>query len=113
MGSTSTHWSALAQRIQSRLLALAWNEKRGAFTAAIGSDELYASLLLLPEIGLINATDPRFVSTLEGIERELLRGKHVMRYVTEDNFGLPEFGFPGLPVLADRCLVEARTTRGG
>ena len=42
---------------------------------------------------MIDATDPRFVGTVDAIERELLRGKHVMRYVTEDDFGLPESAF--------------------
>ena len=93
MTDRAGHWSAVAQNIQSRLLTSAWNEKRGSFTAAIGSGELDASLLLLPEIGLIDATDPRFVGTVDAIERELLRGKHVMRYVTEDDFGLPESAF--------------------
>jgi GH15 family glucan-1,4-alpha-glucosidase len=62
----------------------AWNEKRGAFTAAIGIDDLDASVLLLPEIGLMETRDPRFVRTVEAIERELLRDKHVMRYASED-----------------------------
>jgi hypothetical protein len=43
----------------------AWNEKRGAFTAA-GIDDLDASVLLLPEIGLLAIHDPRFVRTVEG-----------------------------------------------
>jgi hypothetical protein len=71
----------------------AWNEKRGAFTDAIGIDDLDASVLLLPEIGLLEIHDPRFVRTVEAIERELLRDKHVMRYASEDDFGLPETAF--------------------
>ena len=85
----------------------AWNPSRNAFTAAFGVDDLDASVLLLPEIGLIETTDPRFLSTVNAVERELVRGKHVMRYASEDDFGLPEFGFPHLPLLADRCLVVA------
>jgi GH15 family glucan-1,4-alpha-glucosidase len=68
----------------------AWNEKRGAFTTAIGIGDLDASVLLLPEIGLLETRDARFVRTVEAIERELLRDKHVMRYASEDDFGLPE-----------------------
>ena len=47
-------------------ICAAWNEKRGAFTAAIGIDDLDASVLLLPEIGLLEIHDPRFVRTVEG-----------------------------------------------
>jgi GH15 family glucan-1,4-alpha-glucosidase len=50
-------------------------------------------VLLLPEIGLVDANDPRFVRTVDTIEHELLRGKHVMRYVSKDDFGLPESAF--------------------
>jgi GH15 family glucan-1,4-alpha-glucosidase len=37
--------------------------------------------------------DPRFVRTVETIERELLRDNHIMRYASEDDFGLPETAF--------------------
>jgi GH15 family glucan-1,4-alpha-glucosidase len=89
----AAEWKSVADTIQTRLLDQAWNEKRGAFTAAFGVDELDASVLLLPEIGLVEVWDPRFVRTVEAIERELLRGKHVMRYAGEDDFGLPESAF--------------------
>jgi len=89
----AAHWAGIANRIQSRLLEQAWNEQRGTFTAAIGVDDLDASVLLLPEIGLVDANDPRFMRTVDAIERELLRGQHVMRYVSEDDFGLPESAF--------------------
>jgi GH15 family glucan-1,4-alpha-glucosidase len=89
----AAHWTGVANEIQSRLIEQAWNEKRGAFTAGIGVDELDASVLLLPEIGLVEVGDPRFVRTVDAIEHELLRGKHVMRYASEDDFGLPESAF--------------------
>jgi GH15 family glucan-1,4-alpha-glucosidase len=89
----AVHWQHIADGIQSRLVEEAWNKKRCAFTAGIGVDELDASVLLLPEIGLIEADDPRFVRTVDAIEQELLRGKHVMRYVSKDDLGLPESAF--------------------
>jgi GH15 family glucan-1,4-alpha-glucosidase len=52
-----------------------------------------ASVLLLPELGMIDAHDPRFVSTVAAIEQDLVRGSHVMRYAAEDDFGLPETEF--------------------
>ena len=90
---SAAHWTNTANAMQTRLIEQAWNEKRGAFTAAIGIDDLDASVLLLPEIGLLETHDPRFVRTVEAIERELLRGKHVMRYASEDDFGMPETAF--------------------
>ena len=90
---SAAHWTNTANAMQTRLIEQAWNEKRGAFTAAIGIEDLDASVLLLPEIGLLETHDPRFVRTVEAIERELLRGKHVMRYASEDDFGVPETAF--------------------
>lgn len=87
------HWSAAAAKIREAVLEKAWNPSRKAFTAAFGSDDLDASVLLLPELGLVEAKDPRFVSTVEAIERDLRRGHHMMRYSGADDFGLPETAF--------------------
>jgi GH15 family glucan-1,4-alpha-glucosidase len=87
------HWNDVADRIHTALLDQAWNEKRQAFTAAFGSDELDASVLLLPELGVVEADDPRFVKTVAAMERDLLRGKHMMRYASPDDFGMPEAAF--------------------
>ena len=70
-----------------------WNEKRKAFAAAEDTDDMDASVLLLPELGLIEPHDPRFASTVAAIEQDLVRGRHVMRYAAEDDFGLPETEF--------------------
>src|SRR5262249_25329692 len=89
----AAHWSAVAEPVHHALLQGAWNEKRQAFTAAFGSEDLDASVLLLPDLGVIEADDPRFVSTVKAMERELLREKHVMRYASADDFGLPATAF--------------------
>ena len=87
------HWQRLADMIQDVILTRTWNPKRHAFAAAIDTDDLDASVLLMPELGLIDAKDPRFVSTVAAIERELIRGNLVMRYAAADDFGLPETAF--------------------
>jgi GH15 family glucan-1,4-alpha-glucosidase len=87
------HWHQLSDEIGEALLKRVWNEKRQAFAAAEGIDDMDASVLLLPELGLIDAQDPRFASTVAAIESDLVRGTHVMRYAAEDDFGLPETEF--------------------
>jgi GH15 family glucan-1,4-alpha-glucosidase len=89
----ANYWGERAQKIQAEMLEKAWNPKRGAFTAAFGSEDLDASVLLLPELGAVEPTDPRFVSTVTAIERELKRDLNVMRYSSADDFGLPETAF--------------------
>ncbi len=86
-------WGEIAARLQSEILTQTWNPRRQAFTAAVGSDDLDASVLLLPELGLIEPNDPKFVSTLKAVDRELRREQHVMRYAGSDDFGLPETAF--------------------
>ncbi len=87
------HWQGLADSIREELLKRVWNEKRQAFTAAEGITDMDASVLLLPELGFIDPKDPRFASTVAAIEKDLVRGRHVMRYAAEDDFGLPETEF--------------------
>jgi GH15 family glucan-1,4-alpha-glucosidase len=89
----AAHWNAAADQLCQVLLEQAWNPRRNAFTAAFNSDHVDASVLLLPELGVIEANDPRFIGTVAAIERELLRSKHVIRYVNADDFGLPETAF--------------------
>ncbi|WP_438278841.1 glycoside hydrolase family 15 protein [Nitrobacter sp.] len=89
----AAHWNAVADPLHAELLDRAWNPKREAFTSAFGSDDLDASVLLLPELGVCEVNDPRFVKTVAAMERELLREKHVMRYAAEDDFGVPVTAF--------------------
>jgi GH15 family glucan-1,4-alpha-glucosidase len=89
----AAYWTAAADPIHAALVSRAWNEKRGAFTASFGSDELDASVLLLPDLGVLEPNDPRFARTVATMERELVREKHVMRYASADDFGLPVAAF--------------------
>jgi len=87
------YWDKIAQPIHETLLSKAWHPQRAAFTAAFGADDLDASVLLLPDLGVVEPDDPRFVSTVHAMERELVREKHVMRYANADDFGLPVTAF--------------------
>ena len=49
----------------------AWNAELNSFVASFGGDDIDASLLLMHEVGFINPDDPRFVGTVEAVEREL------------------------------------------
>ncbi|MEZ5340327.1 MAG: glycoside hydrolase family 15 protein [Acidimicrobiales bacterium] len=95
-------WVTLRDEIASLVLTEAWSKQRGAFTATLGGLELGASVLAIGLTGLIAPNDPRFVSTVSTIERELLDGKTVRRYLTDD--GLP--GRPGGFHVATGWLIE-------
>ena len=57
----------------------------GAFTQYYGSDDLDASLLMIPLVGFLPATDDRVRSTIEAVERGLTEDGFVLRYRTEDS----------------------------
>jgi GH15 family glucan-1,4-alpha-glucosidase len=82
-------WSSRAARMRDRIIEKSWNARRGAFVAAYDCDDLDATALLLPELGLVEANDPRFLSTLAAVERELVSGDLVHRYRHADDFGVP------------------------
>ncbi len=71
--------TALRQRIHDQTCSEGWNEGIGSFTQYFGGQELDASLLLLPKIGFLPATDPRMASTIEAIRRDLTEGGLVRR----------------------------------
>jgi GH15 family glucan-1,4-alpha-glucosidase len=104
----AAYWNGLADGIGTTLLARVWNTKRQAFTAAEGVDDMDASVLLLPELGLIEASDPRFAATVTAIEKDLVHGRHVMRYTAEDDFGLPETEF----LVCRFWLIDALAAQG-
>src|SRR3974390_1244784 len=92
-GDRTDYWNQVAQPIREKLLAHAWNEKRGALPAACDAEDPDPRVLLLPELGVLEPDDPRFVRTVAAMERELVREKHVMRYANADDFGMPVTAF--------------------
>jgi GH15 family glucan-1,4-alpha-glucosidase len=87
------YWRERADTIRARVLRDAWNEERGHFADAFGGERLDASLLLLADLGFVDASDPRFVATVEAIGRDLRRGDALFRYIAADDFGNPETSF--------------------
>ncbi len=87
-------WTAHASRMRHDLLTRAWSNSANSYVSTLdGQGHLDASLLLLPELGLIGASDPRFLATLAAIERELVVDSYVMRYRHDDDFGTPTNAF--------------------
>jgi GH15 family glucan-1,4-alpha-glucosidase len=87
------YWRMRADTIRERILAESWNAERGHFADAFGGERLDASLLLLADLGFVEARDPRFVATVEAIGRDLKRGHGLFRYIAPDDFGAPETSF--------------------
>ncbi len=87
-------WRQRADGIHADITARAFNPRRNAFGATFGGDDrVDASLLLLHDLGFLDADDPRFAGTVEAIEADLRRGDHLFRYAHADDFGEPENAF--------------------
>jgi GH15 family glucan-1,4-alpha-glucosidase len=108
------HLHALRERIHEDVCDRAWNQGVGAFTQSYGSEALDASVLTIPLVGFLPADDPRMVSTVRAIEKNLLRGGFVRRYSTELGLdGLPGDESPFLACsfwLADNYALQGRIT---
>jgi GH15 family glucan-1,4-alpha-glucosidase len=89
----ANRWRTRAEQMREQILARAWNTKRNCFASSLGGDDIDATLLLLPELGLLAPRDPRFLATLEVVSRELRVGDLVFRYRHRDDFGRPESAF--------------------
>ena len=86
-------WRARASHIQDVITKRAWNERRQAFVESFEGEDLDASVLLMGEVGFLSPRDPRFVSTVQALERTLCDGPYMRRYESRDDFGLPETAF--------------------
>ncbi len=83
-------WRKLRARIHSDVCERGVSPKRGCFVQSYGSEELDASLLLIPIVGFLPANDARVKQTVDAIERELTIDGLVQRYLTHESVdGLP------------------------
>ena len=73
-------WRAIRAEIHDDVCRNGFDAKRGSFVRAYGSQELDASLLLLPAIGFLPPQDPRIRGTVAAVERELIVDGLVLRY---------------------------------
>ena len=87
------YWNDRAAKIRDTIEREAWDEAAGHYGAAFGHAHLDASLLQMVELRYIRADNPRFQATFAAIEKALRRGEHMLRYDSEDDFGLPETAF--------------------
>ncbi len=64
-------WTEEREHVRVAVETEAWSDRAGAYAGAFGSDDLDASVLLLPVVGFLDARDERMWATIEAIEREL------------------------------------------
>jgi GH15 family glucan-1,4-alpha-glucosidase len=77
-------WRALRDEIHAEVCQKGFNSDVGAFTQYYGGTGLDASLLMIPLVGFLPASDDRVRQTVEAIERDLTEDGFVLRYKAEE-----------------------------
>jgi GH15 family glucan-1,4-alpha-glucosidase len=85
-------WREIADEIHAEVCERGFDRDLNSFVQAYSSKRLDASLLLIPLVGFLPATDPRIQGTLRAVEdRLMINGEFVLRYESDDpGDGLPE-----------------------
>ncbi|MDO5735066.1 MAG: glycoside hydrolase family 15 protein [Propionibacteriaceae bacterium] len=105
-------WRALREQLRDEVFEKGWDEKSQSFIQFYGGCEVDASLLQLAQIGLVDFDDPRMMSTVARIEKELLDDSgFLQRYDTSSGGdGLPGGDSPFL--ICSFWLVEQYARSG-
>jgi GH15 family glucan-1,4-alpha-glucosidase len=109
LADRAEYWRRHADSIHDVISNRSWSAKLNAFTATMEGESLDASLLLMPRLGFLEATDRRFAGTVAAIESQLKQGDFVYRYVERDDFGYPENAF----LVCTFWYIEALAAMGG
>ena len=108
LSERTLYWRSTADRIHAGIMAHTWNEKLQTFVATFDGCDIDASLLLLHDLGFISARDPKFLTTIEAVQRELNTGDYLLRYKRADDFGVPHTSF----TICNFWLIEALAASG-
>ena len=95
-------WAETRERIKEDVLEKGWSREKNSFVQYYGTEALDASSLLIPIFGFLSFDDPKVVSTVEAVQKELGGEEFLHRYVNED--GLP--GREGSFLLCSFWLVD-------
>ena len=90
-------WREIRDQIHDQVCQRGYDPGIGAFTQYYGSRELDAAVLLMLDVGFLPPDDPRAISTVEVIQRELTVGGLLRRYGLPQSAGGQQSAVDGLP----------------
>ncbi|HET9529558.1 MAG TPA: glycoside hydrolase family 15 protein [Blastocatellia bacterium] len=83
-------WKRLRKKIHEEICEKGFDPQLNSFVQFYGSRETDASLLMIPIVGFLPASDPRMRGTVEYIQKRLMQDGFVQRYLTDPEIdGLP------------------------
>jgi len=104
-------WSEQRNSVYREVMEKGWNSQKKSFVQHYGSEALDASLLLMPLVKFVGPTDPRWLSTLDRIQEELVQDNLVDRYevglAADDGFSSKEGSFSICSFWLVECLTQA------
>ncbi|MBW4043670.1 MAG: glycoside hydrolase family 15 protein [Acidobacteria bacterium] len=107
-------WYAIRDKIYHDIHTNFWSEKRQSFVQYKGSENLDASVLLMPLMRFISPVDPRMLGTLKAVEQNLTEDSLVYRYDTLndpiDGLNGTEGSFNACSFWYVECLARAHQT---
>ncbi|GJL48941.1 MAG: glucoamylase [Nitrospirales bacterium] len=77
-------WLATRNDIFNEIISEFWDDSRQTFVQYKGSHTLDASILLMPLVKFVGPTDPRWLSTLRALEKDLVEDSLVYRYKEQE-----------------------------
>jgi len=99
-------WTAARDSVRSAILERGWDPKVRAFTGAFDSGQLDASVLLMPLVGFLPATDARVRGTIDRVSERLASDHGVQRWEGEGS------GFVLCGFWLSECLALAGDADG-
>jgi trehalose 6-phosphate phosphatase len=108
IGKRRPAWEQLRDEIANDVWEKGFDRRAGIFPGVYGGHELDAAVLTMGMCGMVSPKDPRFVATVEAVDKGLRSGAAVFRYKEDD--GLP--GIEGGLHICAFWLVEALTLIG-
>lgn len=103
-------WKTTREAVRSMIESEGYDDARGVFVQAFGTQELDAALLILPRVGFVPYDDPRMLRTVDAICEDLDRDGLLLRYRGPDGLRGPEGMFLPCTFWLVDCL--ARQGRG-
>ncbi len=86
-------WKEKAENLKKAIIDRAWNAEMNSFVSIFDGNELDPSLLTMHEVGFIDPADPRFIGTVEAIEKHLCKNGLPQRKQLDPDFGEPDVIF--------------------
>ena len=105
------NWIAERDKIYQEVMEKGWNPEKKSFVQYYGGEAMDASLLMMPLVKFVGPTDPRWLSTLDRIEKELAYDTLVERYnvgaAASDGLSGSEGSFSLCSFWFVECLAKA------